>query len=95
MGHVYFDTLKFAEALEKAGMPAEQARAISSAIKDAHEAIEVATKNDLHYASSELKRDILSINEKIDHLIFQVTFRLGVIISICIVVVFAIIKMNM
>lgn len=95
MGYIYFDTLKLAEALEQAGIPSEQARAISSAIKDAHKAIEVATKHDLHYASSELKRDILSIHNKIDSLVFQLVLRLGLIISIGFVTIFAIVKMNL
>jgi hypothetical protein len=48
MAAVTFDTLKFVKTLEAAGVSAPQAEAISSAVRDAHETAEVATKRDLH-----------------------------------------------
>jgi len=44
---VTFDTLKFVETLEGAGVSREQASAIASAVRDSHEAADVATKGDL------------------------------------------------
>lgn len=77
MAQVYFDTLKFVETLEAAGMPAAQARAISAAVKDSHEAAEVATKRDLNDVKTELKNDIAAIDAKIDKLTLQLTVRFG------------------
>jgi len=42
-----FDTLKFVETLERANVSREQASAIASAVRDAHDAADVATKGDL------------------------------------------------
>ncbi|HEL8054232.1 TPA: DUF1640 domain-containing protein [Escherichia coli] len=54
MAQVFFDTLKFVEKLEAAGVPAAQARAISDAVRDSHETMELATKRDLE----DLKKDL-------------------------------------
>jgi len=58
MATVTFDTLKFARALEKAGIPREQAIAIAEAQRDAlSEALEIqlATKSDVSEIKSELR----------------------------------------
>jgi hypothetical protein len=47
MSTVTFDTLKFVERLERAGVPREQASAMAEAFKDASGEAELATKNDL------------------------------------------------
>jgi hypothetical protein len=47
MTAVTFDTLKFVRTLEAAGLASKQAEAISFAVRDAQEAVEVATKTDL------------------------------------------------
>jgi len=44
---VTFDTLKFVETLERASLTREQASAIASAVRDAQNVSEVATKQDL------------------------------------------------
>ena len=57
MATITFDTLKFAERLEKAGMTREQASAISEAQKDAlSEALDttLATKLDIADVKTEL-----------------------------------------
>lgn len=52
------NALKFVETLETSGLPAAQARAISAAVKESHEAVDVATKRDLDDVRKELKADI-------------------------------------
>jgi len=47
MAAVAFDTLKFTETLEKAGVRREQATAIATAVRDAHETADLTTKSDL------------------------------------------------
>ncbi|WP_215231405.1 CCDC90 family protein [Neisseria gonorrhoeae] len=47
MGQVAFDTKEFVETLENAGLPKEQAKAISIAVRKSHEVADVATKRDL------------------------------------------------
>ena len=48
MATVTFDTLKFVETLRASGMAENQAKAISDAVKQAHESAEVVTKRDLN-----------------------------------------------
>jgi len=52
MTTVTFDTLKFVKTLESAGMPAEQAEAVSIAVRDAHNAANLVTRKDLDLALS-------------------------------------------
>jgi hypothetical protein len=47
MAIVPFDTLKFVKTLKEAGMPEPQAEAFSTAVRESHEAAELATKGDL------------------------------------------------
>lgn len=42
MGQVAFDTQEFVETLENAGLPKDQARAISIAVRKSHEVADVA-----------------------------------------------------
>jgi probable addiction module antidote protein len=44
---ITFDTLKFVERLEKAGVPREQASAMAEAFKDASGEAEIATRKDI------------------------------------------------
>jgi len=47
MNAITFDTLKFAQTLEDAGMDRKQATAIAQAVRDSHETAELATKTDI------------------------------------------------
>ncbi|BAE75244.1 hypothetical protein SGGMMB4_04691 [Sodalis glossinidius str. 'morsitans'] len=73
MGQVAFDTLKFVETLETAGLPKDQAKAISLAVRESHEAVDVATKRDLDDAKKDVlsevtavKRDLEDVHKEID-----------------------------
>jgi len=50
MTSIPFDTLKFVETLENAGLEREQAAAIASAVRDSHDAAALVTKKDLTIA---------------------------------------------
>lgn len=59
MGQVAFDTQEFVETLENAGLPKEQARAISIAVRKSHEVADVATKADI----AEVNRNIVDVRK--------------------------------
>jgi polyhydroxyalkanoate synthesis regulator phasin len=58
MASATFDTLKFVETLEEAGIPETHARAISNAVRNAHDTAELATKTDLREAVAEVRGEI-------------------------------------
>ncbi|MFS1583838.1 MAG: hypothetical protein ACL7AY_14445 [Candidatus Arsenophonus phytopathogenicus] len=62
MGQVAFDTQEFVETLENAGLPKEQAKAISIAVRKSHEVADVATKRDLE----DVRKDMAARFEKTD-----------------------------
>lgn len=86
MTSIPFDTLKFVETLETAGIDREKAKAISVAVRDSHEAVDVATKRDL----DDLRKDM---NARIDKLSLQLTVRLGSLLIFALSVMTAIIKL--
>jgi len=47
MSTVTFDTLKFVETLERAGVAREQASAFATAVRDAQNSADTATKGDI------------------------------------------------
>ncbi|BAE75785.1 hypothetical protein SGGMMB4_05913 (plasmid) [Sodalis glossinidius str. 'morsitans'] len=59
MGQVAFDTQEFVEMLENAGLPKDQARAISIAVRKSHEVADVATRRDLEDARKDLSAKIV------------------------------------
>ena len=61
MGTITFDTLKFVERLEKAGVPREQASAMAEAFKDASGEAEIATRKDIALAVAEIKTEIANV----------------------------------
>lgn len=93
MAQVYFDTLKFVETLEAAGLPAAQARAISAAVKDSHEAVDVATKRDLNDLRSEIDNRFDKIDAKIEKLSLQLTVKFGGMLVVAVAVLAAVIKL--
>ncbi|EGY29060.1 hypothetical protein Rin_00009840 [Candidatus Regiella insecticola 5.15] len=61
MAQVVFDTLKFVRTLEKSGISAVQAEAISVAVQESHESIDVATKRDLDDLRKDLTTQITEV----------------------------------
>lgn len=72
MSAISFDTLKFAERMEKAGMPREQASALAEAQRES-----LAEVLDTTLAT---KSDIAMLDAKIDKL----TWMMGILIAIAI-----------
>jgi len=68
MTTITFDTLKFVETLKEAGMPEKQAKAISSAVKEAHETAELATKPDVREVEKTLQHEISDLRKDIETL---------------------------
>ncbi|QBY43741.1 hypothetical protein QE197_09810 [Arsenophonus nasoniae] len=66
MGQVAFDTQEFVETLENAGLPKEQAKAISIAVRKSHEVADVATKRDLEDVRKEIDTRFDKLDAKID-----------------------------
>jgi len=59
MATVTFDTHKFIKTLEAAGVPESQAEAFSTAVRESHEAAELATKADLRELELRLHGEML------------------------------------
>jgi len=58
MSALTFDTLKLVDALEKAQIPRDQARAIVDVVREARDATDVATKGDLRNELALVRKDI-------------------------------------
>ncbi|AHF72826.1 hypothetical protein SOPEG_0024 [Candidatus Sodalis pierantonius str. SOPE] len=59
MGQVAFDTQEFVETLESAGLPKDQAKAISLVVRKSHEVADLATKADI----ADVKRDFADLRK--------------------------------
>lgn len=71
-----FDTLKFANKLKSAGVPAPQAEAEAMAIAEAFEASDVATKSDIALVRSDLTHLEEKFNGKFTLLQWMIGFNL-------------------
>lgn len=80
MSTITFDTLKFAERLEKAGIPREQASAMAEAFKDASGEAEIATRKDVALAVAEIKTEIANVRGEMA----LVKWMLGAVLAIAI-----------
>jgi len=65
MSAVAFDTLKFVETLERAGVTREQASAIASAVRDSHDSADVATKGDLRELELRVRGEIAEVRSEL------------------------------
>ncbi len=80
MSTITFDTLKFVERLEKAGVSREQASAMAEAFKDASGEAEIATRKDVALAVAEIKTDLANVRGEIA----LVKWMLGAVLAIAI-----------
>jgi len=72
---ITFETLKFVQTLESAGVSREQATAIASAVRDSHDAADVATKGDLR----ELELQLLGGMSALEN---RLTLRMGAMVAV-------------
>jgi len=88
MSTITFDTLKFANTLKEAGVPDRQAEAETRAVFDAFaaNASEFATKSDLRNEIELLRRDMLSMEQRL-------TIKLGTFIAVAVASTAALVKL--
>ncbi|BGI51836.1 MAG: hypothetical protein HamCj_02310 [Candidatus Hamiltonella defensa (Ceratovacuna japonica)] len=83
MGQVAFDTKEFVETLENAGLPKEQAKAISIAVRKSHEVADVATKRDVEDVRKDLSSEITLVRKDVEALTNSLLIKLsGVMLAI-------------
>lgn len=80
MSAVTFDALKFTKTLEKAGLPAVQAEAISEAFKEASGEAELATKKDIALAVAEIKGEMNGLKGEMN----VMKWMLGTVLAVAI-----------
>jgi hypothetical protein len=88
---VAFDTLKFVEKLEAAGVSHAQAKATAEAFAEAT-GQELVTKSDLAAAKAELKADIASTRAELREVELRMTVKLGGLIVGAVGVILAAIR---
>ncbi len=93
MSSITFDTLKFVERLEKAGVPREQATAMAEAQKEVFaEALDatLATKADVQA----VKSDITLLRTEIQAMELRLTIKLGAFLAVAVGVMLTVLKMH-
>jgi len=75
---ITFDTLKFVETLEAAGLARGQASAIASAVRDSHDAADTATKGDLRELEHRIETRFARVDGKLTllHWMLAATFAM-------------------
>ncbi|HGJ5854767.1 MAG TPA: DUF1640 domain-containing protein [Arsenophonus nasoniae] len=81
MGQVAFDTQEFVETLENAGLPKDQAKAISLVVRKSHEVADLATKRDLEDVRKDLSAEIADVRKDLSAEIADVRKDLSAEIS--------------
>lgn len=79
---VTFDTLKFVETLREAGVPEAQAKAMSQAMRDAHETAALVTGRDLREATLTIGAEIQALRAEVRAIEPRLTIRLGGIVVV-------------
>lgn len=77
MSTITFDTHKFVKTLAAAGLPEMQAEAISSAVRDAHDGAETASKNDLKQMGLLFTSDLKEMEFRFGTDLKEMEFRFG------------------
>lgn len=77
MSVITFDTHKFVRRRKEAGVPEQQAEALSDAFRDAQSEAELATKQDIEL----LKRDIKELETKIFGELTLLKWMLGLLLG--------------
>jgi len=86
MAAITFDTLKFVQTLEEAGVDRQQASALAAAVQGSHEAAELATKADLREME-------VRMGAKMEALELRMTIKLGSLLAIGIGLILAVLKL--
>ena len=93
MATITFDTLKFVRTLKSAGIPENQAEALSEAFKEAQGEAALATQHDI----SDVRRDIDDLRRDLDARLIQLEQRLiiklGALVALSVGIVAALVKL--
>lgn len=81
MNAVTFDTLQFVERLREVNIPDAQAKAIAIAVRDSHNAAELATKADLREYDLAIRSDFEKLDSKLEKLELRMTIKLSSILG--------------
>jgi len=82
MSAITFDTLKFADTLKQAGVPAAQAEAKARAVAAAVGEVDVATKRDI----DDLRKDMQAME-------LRLTIKLGASIAVAVGILIAVLRL--
>jgi len=82
MATITFDTLKFVEKLKSAGIPEEQAKAISEAFRDASGDADLATKRDIRELELKIETRFEQIKGELTLMKWMLGILLGGIIAL-------------
>jgi len=82
MSAVTFDTLKFVETLQEAGVDNHVAKAISKAVRDSHEAADLVTKGDLREMELRMEAKHEALRAELNLIKWMMGIMLAAIISI-------------
>jgi len=86
MNAITFDTLQFVQTLEDAGVDRQQATAIAQAVRDSHDAAELATKSDLREFKADMKVEMRELE-------MRLMLKLGSLMVILMGLMLAILKL--
>jgi len=86
MNAITFDTLQFVQTLEDVGVDRQQATAIAQAVRDSHDAAELATKSDLREFKAEMKVEMRELE-------MRLMLKLGSLMVILMGLMLAILKL--
>jgi len=97
MAVITFDTLKFVQTLEEAGVDRQQASAFAAAVRDSHEVADLATKADLREMEVRMdaKMEVLrsELRGDMKALELRMTIKLGSLLAIGIGLILAVLKL--
>jgi len=80
---ITFDTLKFVQTLEEAGVNREQASAFAAAVRDSHDAADVTTKRDLRELELRLLNAMGALENKLlIRVAAMLVFAVGVLLAV-------------
>ena len=97
MSTITFDTLKFVERLEKAGMTREQATAMAEAQKEVFsEALDntLATKTDILKLDNRITALHAQMESRFESLEMRLTIKLGAFLAVAVGVMLTVLKMH-
>jgi len=97
MNTITFDTLKFAQTLEDAGVDQGQATAIAQAVRDSHDAAELATKSDIRelraVTTSDLREFKAEMKLEMRELEMRLMLKLGSLMVVLMGLMLAVLKL--